>query len=370
VRTGLEGDAGTAAHPTVRATWAPRAEEWLAQAPSRFAGQPDRPLFIGACPRSGTTLLRSMLNNHPDLAVPAETDFVIPVWTNRGRVGDLALEANRRRLAEWIMDTPGRGGKRIRAGTFSRDEAIARVVAAPGTLGSVFAALFALFADGKRKPRWGDKRPAYAVYLDALFALFPDAQFVNLVRDPRAAVESQMRVPWYAEYGQPASAPAVATWEYAIRRVDAFAPRLRPDQLLDVRYEDLVRDPRGELRRICEFAGLRDGAALDDMIDRPRGGFTPGWHDNVSEPVTPGLIENWRERLEPHEIALVESAARPYLDRFGYAHDERIDVAPPRSERRWLAANRRRRAIKWRRYALGERKRRLTHRYPVAAERA
>ena len=122
---------------------------WLAQPPSRWDGQPDRPLFIGACPRSGTTLLRSLLNNHPDLAVPAETDFVLPVWTNRGRLGNLAVEANRRRLAEWLMDTPGRGGKRIRARAFTRDEAIARVLAAPGTLGSVFAALFALFADAK-----------------------------------------------------------------------------------------------------------------------------------------------------------------------------------------------------------------------------
>jgi hypothetical protein len=349
-------------------TWRPRADEWLARAPSQYAGQPDRPLFIGACPRSGTTLLRSLLNNHPDLAVPAETDFVIPVWTHRGGLGDLAVEANRRRLAEWILDTPGRGGKRIRAGVFSRDEAIARVVAAPGTLGSVFAALFAMFADAQGKPRWGDKRPAYAVYLDALFALFPDAQFVNLVRDPRAAVESQMRVPWYAEYGQPALAPAVATWEYAIRRVDRFAPRLRPDQLLDVRYEDLVRDPRAELQRICEFAGLRGGAAVDEMLTRPRGGLTPGWHDNVAEPINPGLIQAWRERLEPHQVALVELAAAPYLQRFGY-EPEATGVASRRSERRRLAANRRRRAIKWGRYKLGERKRRLLHRHPVAAER-
>jgi hypothetical protein len=92
VRTGWEVAAQTQ-------PWTPRQDEWLAQPPSRYAGQPDRPLLIGACPRSGTTLLRSLLNNHPDLAVPAETDFLIPVWTRRGRLGDLAVEANRRRLA-------------------------------------------------------------------------------------------------------------------------------------------------------------------------------------------------------------------------------------------------------------------------------
>jgi hypothetical protein len=328
-------------------------------------------LLIGACPRSGTTLLRSLLNNHPDIAVPAETDFVIGAWTHRGRWSDLRRSPDRRRLAEWILDTPGRGGKRIRARRFSRDEALERVLAAPPTLGSALAALFAMYAEAKDKPRWGDKRPAYAVYLDAVFALFPDAQFVHLVRDPRAAAESLMRTPWYAQRGAAALSPAVAGWEYSMRRVDRFATALRPDQLLDVRYEDLVRDPRDELRRICEFAGLRAGRAVEKMLVRPRGGaLTEGWHENVAAPVNPGLADSWRERLALHQIALVEHAVGPYLDRFGYVRDERIDVPPRRSDVRRLTANRARRATRWRRYAVGELKRRALHRQPVAAERA
>jgi len=350
--------------------WTPRRDEWLTQPPSRYAGQPDRPLLIGACPRSGTTLLRSLLNNHPDLAVPAETDFVIGAWAHRGRWGDLRRPQNRRRLAEWILDTPGRGGKRIRAGAFSRDEAVERVVAAPPTLGSALAALFAMFAEGKGKPRWGDKRPAYAVYLDAVFDLFPDAQFVNLVRDPRAAAASQMRAPWYDDGRTLALAPAVANWQYALRRVDAYAERLRPDQLLDLRYEDLVRDPPAALTRVCEFAGLRAGpAAVERMLERPRGGrLRDEWHERVAEPISPASVDAWRGRLAPHEVAFVEHAAGPYLARLGYAPETR--VAPRRSDLRALASQRRMREFKWRRYALGElKRRRLTHRQPVAAER-
>jgi hypothetical protein len=351
------------------AAWTARSPEWHERAPSPFAGRAGRPLLIGACPRSGTTLLRSLLNNHPELAVPAETDFVIGAWNHRGRWRDLRRAADRRRLAEWILDTPGRGGKRIRAGAFSRDEAVERIVAAPPTLGSALAALFAMFAEAKGKPRWGDKRPAYAVYLDALFALFPDAQFVNLVRDPRAAAASQMRAPWYDDGRTLELGPAVANWEYAVRRVDAYAERLCPDQLLDVRYEDLVRDPEAALTRICDFAGLPAGPAVGRMLARPRGGrLTGAWHERVAEPITPASVEAWRERLAPHEVALVEHAAAPYLARFGYAPE--AGVAPRRSDLRALAAQRRLRAFKWGRYALGERKRRLTHRQPVAAERA
>lgn len=368
VRVGLQLDE-IAGQPTVAAAWTPRCDEWLAQPPSRFAGQPGRPLFIGACPRSGTTLLRSLLNNHPDLAVPAETDFVIGAWVNRGRWGDLRREAQRRRLAEWILDTPGRGGKRIRAGKFSRDEALARVLAAPPTLGSALAALFAMFADAKGKPRWGDKRPAYAVYLDAVFALFPDAQFVNLVRDPRAATASQMRAPWYDDGRTLALEPALANWEYAVQRVDAFAERLRPDQLLDLRYEDLVVDPDAALTGICEFADLRTGDAVERMLARPRGGrLTEGWHDRVAEPINAASVDAWRERLAPHEVAFVEHAAAPHLARFGYAPE--AETAPRPSALRALARQQRMRAFKWRRYAVGELKRRALHPQPVAAERA
>jgi hypothetical protein len=343
----------------------PRADAWRRRARSPFAGRPGRPLLVGGCPRSGTTLLRTLLDNHPVLAVPPETDFVIPLWVRRGRFRDLRDPRARRRVAEWIFDTPWRGGNRLRAGAIGRDEAVARVVAAPPTLGSLFAAAFAVFADVHGKPRWGDKRPGYAVYVDAVFALFPDAQLINLVRDPRAAAASQVRAPWYRDGRRLSVQAAAANWAVAIDRVDRYAERLRPDQLLDVRYEDLVLDPRGTLSRVCAFAGLDHGPELDEMIAGPRDeAFRPGWHDRVAEPISAAPLERWRTDLTERQVALVEHAAGPHLARFGYA----AEAGPPEpADVRALAYQHRLRARKWRRYALGERKRRLLHHRPVAA---
>jgi hypothetical protein len=355
-------------HATVADSWRPRSEEWLERGPSPFAGSPDRPLFIGACPRSGTTLLRSVLNNHPDLAIPPETDFLIPVWCGRANWGDLRKPANRRALAEWIFDTPGRGGRRIRGG-IGREEAIERVVAAPPTLGSAIAACFKLFAERKGKRRWGDKRPRYTGYLEAIFKLFPDAQFVNLVRDPRAAVASQVELEFNGEHEL---ASSVANWETAVRRVDLFAERLRPDQLLDVRYEDMVRDPRATLKRVCDFAGLRDGDAIDEMLTRERrGNFNVGWHDRLAEPISGAGIESWRERLEPRDVALIEHATARHFERFGYERDPALDATPRRLALMQLEWQRLARRRKWSRYFLGEIKRqKLLYRYPVAAQGA
>ena len=355
--------------PTVAETWQPRPAAWTQQPPSPFAGRPGRPLFIGACPRSGTTLLRSMLDNHPDLAMPAETNFVIPLWKTRVGFGDLRAEDNRRRVADWIFREEGNGGRRIRAGRVSRDEAVARVVAAPPTLGSLLEACFALHAEAHDKPRWGDKRPAYASWLPMLFALFPDAQFINLVRDPRATVASQIPLGW--DPAPVAAASAAARWATTIGRVDAHGARLRPDQLLDLRYEDMVADPAGTLERVCAFAGLRGGDTIATMIEAERGGrFKPGWHDQLSAAVTTDSVERWRERLAPHEAALAERAAAPHLERLGYRPDPELP-APAADDVRELARQLRRRRRKWRRNARDELVRRtLLYRRPVAAQRS
>ncbi|UGS37238.1 sulfotransferase family protein [Capillimicrobium parvum] len=308
-----------------------------------------------------------MLDNHPDLAVPAETNLVFPLWRFRVRYGDLRDAANRRRIGEWIFLTQGFGGQRIRA---RRDpvEAIERIVAAPPTLGSILATCFEMYAEMHGKPRWGDKRPGYAGQIDTMFALFPDAQFINLVRDPRAAVASQMPLGWAAE--DTALAHSLANWETAVARVDAMAPRLRPDQLLDVRYEDLVRDPATELERICAFAGLRGGDAVAHMISAERRGtFREGWHERLNEPISTAPIDSWRERLRPGDVALVEQATCRWFGRFGYRPLPGLTAAADPVQMARLDEQRRRRRRKWRRHRIDELKRRyVLYRRPVAAE--
>jgi hypothetical protein len=347
--------------PTVAPGWHPRDEAWLQQPPSRFLGAPSRPLFIGACPRSGTTLLRVMLDNHPDLAIPQETNFVRPLWWRRVRFGDLRDPANRRRVAEWIFTGKGVRGGRLRDGGISRRDAISRVADAPPTVGSIVQACLQLYAEVHGKPRWGDKRPAYSGFIGMLFEMFPDAQYINVVRDPRGAVASQIPMGWDApEVALPA---ATARWEAAVHRTDHFAERLRPDQFMDLRYEDMVSDPHAVLERVCAFAGLRADDAVETMIRRPSSSASK----RVGEPISTASVERWRERLHPHQVALIERATAPLLDRFGYrpAEDLGADVTP-RDERE-LARQRRYARRDWRRSRQGELLRRAVYRRPVAA---
>ena len=310
-------------------------------------------------------MLQVMLDMHPELGIPRETNFIRQLWWQRWKFGDLADVASRRRAARWILGDRDHLTWRLRRRHHvPRKQAARRIATAGPTIGSIVEACVRLHADPK--PRWGDKRPAYSGFLEPLLAMFPDAQYVNLVRDPRGAVASQLGLRWDPE--DIAVPAAIARWEGAIARTDQAARRLRPDQLLDVRYEDLVGDPQAELGRILTFAGLPAGDVVETMISGDRqGAFTSSQaHALVAEPVTTVSIERWRDRLSPQEVALLEHGTAPLMDRFGYRPVREAEPEPDalRELARQRGLNRR----EWRRTQRDELLRRARYRKPVAAE--
>jgi hypothetical protein len=318
-------------------------------------------VIVGGCPRSGTTMLRTMLNSHPGLAMPHETQFVVRAWERRGTFGDLSEPANRRRLGRWVVDR--RKARTHRLG-IDPEELVAGMEAAPPTLGSVLGTCFVLYAEHNGKVRWGDKRPSYAQHLDAVFALFPDAQFVNVVRDPRATAASVRRIGWYkGDVGGGA-----ALWERAIRAVDKWRPRLAPDQLYEVQYEALVAEPRETLEQLAVFLGLApDG--IDEMLRFYEKSDIPSdakFHPRVSTPLTTEPVRSWENELAPGEVAFIEHVLAPYMRRYGY-EPSAARVPVPEELVRSFKAQRRRKALRRARERLGQAKLRLTYRQPVAA---
>jgi sulfotransferase family protein len=305
---------------------------------SPYAGSPDRPVFVGGAPRSGTTLLRVMLNSHPELAIPRETKVVLHAYAQRGTWGNLSVEANRRALADWVIEQQPSA---VRFAPLT--EVHERIVAAPPTLGSAVGSCLVAYAERTGKKRWGDKRPVYARYLDALFRLFPDAQFINLVRDPRASVSSMKRMGWWQS-----AVPGVELWNRSVAALDPWRSLLRPDQFLELRYEDFATDPRPNMEKIVDFLGLsRDG--LESMFS---------FHENLDEhsPVHPRLAEpitlappSWPKELSAAEVSFVERETADRMAQYGYELAAKKAIETPRLDahlerRRKHIAERRREA--------------------------
>jgi hypothetical protein len=271
------------------------------------------PLFVIGCPRSGTTLLTALLHAHPNIAMPPETRFLLPAYRQREEFGDLREPANRRRVGEQITAK----GTHFRDLGLDRGEVIEAIVDAPPTLGTALGTVWQEFARSRGKARWGEKRPGYWRDPGVILRLFPNAQIVHLVRDPRSCVASLMRMPWWRA-SMPSSA---ALWLMSNRDLGRLGRRLPPDRYHRLRYEDLLADQRQTLQSLCAFLGedfdeqmIEHGSAARDIVPTRQ-----VWHGLVQGALDSGRIDAWRKDLAPSEVGLVEWVARREMARQGYA---------------------------------------------------
>ena len=274
----------------------------------------ERPIFVVGCPRSGTTLLSLMLSSHSRIAIPPETRFLLPIFRARQRFRDLRVEPNRRRLARRLVRPQGTKFAHLR---LDPERVKKEIVEGPPTIGSALAAPYRLYAADRGKSRWGDKRPTYFRNVELLRALFPGAVIVHLVRDPRDCVGSLVRAEWW-HHG---AAGALATWVHAVDCTTAARRELPADAFHEIRYEDLVADPRAELTRLCAFLGegfeeqmLSPHDEARQLPERQR----TGWHRETLGTVTTRRVGAGAKVLTAEQLALVETVAGTRMRRLGY----------------------------------------------------
>jgi Sulfotransferase family len=295
---------------------------------------PNPYVFVVGCPRSGTTLLRRMLDAHPDLAMTPETHW-IPKLLERGRgVTREGLVSNE------VVDEVVGCANFDRMG-IDRD-AVASLLRPdePLRYADFVRGFFDLYGRVRGKRLVGDKTPGYVRRLPILNDLFPAARFVHLIRDGRDVVLSALgwrRAPSLAARHPTWSTHPVPTaalwWERHVRAGRDAVPAIGSGRYFEVRYETLVADPRREARRLCAFLEL----PFDDAMVRFHEGRKRD-EDGLSAkkawlPPTPGL-RNWETEMSPEDVERFEAAAGELLDELGY----RRAVPNPPARARALAA--------------------------------
>ncbi len=207
-----------------------------------------RPLFLLGVSRSGTTLLRVILDRSPGIAVPDESFFIPLLARRHGRTIDVE------RFLDDIARIPA-----IRDWGVSVSDVASRVRSGMAT-GEAIAAIYDVVADHAGKPRWGDKTPMYMRHLPLLERLFPDTQYVHLIRDGRDAALSFLQMPegtFTRTWAHPTTAEQFAClWRREVEDARALGRRIGARRYHEVRYEDLVADPEEALRGICVFAEI------------------------------------------------------------------------------------------------------------------
>jgi hypothetical protein len=236
-------------------------------------------VFICGALRSGTTLLRLMIDGHRLLDNPGEMDFLFEPPLDRNGVPD--LDAYRRDLQ------------------FNR----------------VFSSLQLKFVDGLgyaeqirdfvRQLRKPGKRLTINVHrhFDRIPAIFPGARYIHLLRDPRDAAKSAIGMGWAGNVFH-----GVDHWINSERDFERLARQTSPQMIFSLRNEDLIRAPERELTRVCAFLGV---AYDPEMMNYPQ--------RSTYGPPDPKLVEQWRRDLTDREVALIEGKARGMMIARGYA---------------------------------------------------
>jgi hypothetical protein len=262
--------------------------------------------FVVSCGRSGTTLLRAMLERHPSMAIPPESYFPVSLYERHGRSAPLDTDA----LAADL-------DANVRFRDWGLDPAATRASLTGATdYPSGIRALYAAYARTRGKSRFGDKTPAFVLHMDLLARLFPEARFVHLIRDGRDVARSLVAT----EFGPGRITRAAEIWRRRVERGIASGRALGPDRYLEIRYESLVADPATTLADVCRFIELdvvdemlRPEEATDNVIpERER-----AHHANLGKPVTAGL-HDWRRDVPTRDVATIEAVAGDLLSHLGY----------------------------------------------------
>lgn len=190
--------------------------------------------------------------------------------------------------------------------------------------------LSANFRRASGKPRWAEKTPHNVTVMTTLGELFPDARFIHLIRDGRDVACSLVTMKWIdpksgkkLEYVQNI-ANAARYWQEIVQfaRYQTAQPALQ-GRVVEVRYEGLVADTEGTMRKVLDFLGEAwDPAILEahkkQRADEPRESSTR----QTSKPVYDTSIGRWQREMSPSDKIAFKSEAGSLLKELGYARDD------------------------------------------------
>ena len=268
--------------------------------------------IIFGAPRSGTTLLSASLDQHPDIVIPDESDFIVPLAFICARIPD---EVRGKELAERFILSSERFQDHL--GPFLSPDKISRAISeAPYRLEAILDSLYGLVAESAKKKISGDKSPNDLMGLRILAkaGLFDGSlKVIHMVRDIRDVMSSLLKTGWIDGIEQ----TFPRAWAHANLELGETMKKY-PERYCFIRYEDLVREPEQQLRRVTEFLGVPFDPAVLSWENRGPRYQQFGHHQNISEPITTARVGAWKKELDPKFIYLCETQARAGLAEFGY----------------------------------------------------
>lgn len=285
------------------------------------------PIFIIGNPRSGTTLLRLMLTCHRNIVIPPECSFAV-WWYQKYRnwnsesakqILDVFLDDlfSSKKIETWNLN------KELLRETLSEED--------PESYSDLVSLIYENFAMQQKRnfKRWGDKNNYYLNYIETIFELFPEVQFIHIVRDGRDIACSYKKLAEFkfkSKYAPqlPSEISKIAgEWTNNLNKIRESFQTIGWDNVIEIRYEDLVTEPGKELRNICSFLNEDfDSSMLNFHLLNIEKELEPRelmqWKGKTLEKTTNSEVGKYKIELTLPEIKEFEIIAKEQLGHYRY----------------------------------------------------
>ena len=280
------------------------------------------PIFIVGAPRSGTTLMAVLLDRHSNIAIGPETqfftEFVPRNWADKTpktheQLVDSALAF--KRIADFHLD---------------REQLLHHFRQYELTLPNLLRTIIEVHALRNSKSRPGEKSPQHLMHIPAILDHVPEAKFVCVLRDGRDVVRSLLEAPWALPKNPRRFRLFCIRWNDAAEQTLYYQRTLTPHRFMTVKFEDILRQPRPEVEKICNFIGEEFETTQLETVQPSNviPGWEKQWKTKASETLDPGRIEAWRKSADQKQIWAMNSMMGDMLERMGY-RDTTLNGCPP-----------------------------------------
>lgn len=287
-----------------------------------------RACFIAGQAKSGTTLLAALLDNHPELLVlPEETAYfptVLTKYASRGRWAQFDYITTQSR-SNVLFGGPSRRGKRDYS-DFPRAQFLATFEQHAFDSGRIDDDLLVLMVESyaaalglprDRIKRWVERTPANRDHISAILSRFPQAKILVTIRDPRAILAAQIAITAQRGKKDFSAYYVIGHWRVAAKLARHI--QRREIEGLVVPYEELVREPSGSMKKICDYLEIAFTPEIllkPTKVGRPWSGNSATQTDFAQISTEP--VGRWERELTENEIGWVEWHCRDLMPDFGY----------------------------------------------------
>lgn len=259
------------------------------------------PFFIVGCGRSGTSLVRAMLNHHPQIAIPLESFFIVDYFKAPQNISLNTLKKliiHEPEIKEW--------GLKLALHDIVRCNSKKELVDIINTL----------YMTKNKKKIWGQKTPRFIRYWKLFKKIYPKSKFIHLIRDPRATVNSLINSNAHFSNCLYAS----QRWNMDVK-YGLDLKEKHPKDVLEIRYSNLIKNPKKELVKICKFLGINYSRQMMKYDSTGSKEYSPYYrkiHRHLNKKPETKLIDRWKKELSKREIELVESINQKLMKKLNF----------------------------------------------------